>query len=246
LCNWCPFKWDFRNKKGKVVYEKSFLYIYVLMLVIPLTLFAYRGPVDFTLDVLAQYNGELGQIQEQTENEGYQAFTDPTNYQFGPEVRMKFSLIEISSAVLMSHDETTDYDCFFNGFITFGISSDISICRLGFGIGPDFYYETATKGFRFGPMNNIQKNKIIQRNNLDENAESLSNEDYVPWDMFITAPVNLRLTSDFLIGPLNLGLSAVLPTNVSLEMANCWKDLFSEEQDLQRIKIGVSMGFTVF
>jgi len=225
---------------------KKNLFVFLLIFIIPITLFASRGPLDFTLGVLAQYNGELGQIQEQTENEDYEAFTDPGNYQFGPEATMKFSLLEISSAVLMSRDESTDYDCFFNGFVTIGVTLDISVCRLGLGLGPDFYYETATKDFRFGPMNDVQKNKIIQKNNLDENAESLSADDYVFWDMFITSPVNLRLTADFLVGPLNLGFSAVLPTNVSLEMADSWKDLFSSEKDWERIKVGISMGFTVF
>jgi len=225
---------------------KRRFFIFILIFFIPLTLFAARGPLDFTLGVLAQYNGELGQIQEQTENDDYQAFTDPSNYQFGPKARIKFSLIEISSAVLMSRDENTDFDCFFNGFVSFGITHDFSVCRLGIGLGPDLYYETATKGFRFGPMNDVQKNKIIQRNNLEKDADSLNEDDYEIWDMFITSPVNIRVTADFLVGPLNLGFSAVLPTNVSLEMADSWKSLFSEEKDLQRTKVGISMGFTVF
>jgi len=224
---------------------KKVFFVYILVFIIPLTLFASRGPIDFTLGVLAQYNGELGQIQEQSENDNYQAFTDPSNYQFGPEARIKFSLIEISSAVLMSRDENTDFDCFFNGFVSLGITHDFSVCRVGFGIGPDLYYETATNDFRFGPMNEVQKNKIIQRKNLDKNVENLNEEDYVVWDMFITAPISLRLTADFLVGPLNLGFSAVLPTNISLEMADSWKNFLSEEKDLERTKIGISMGFTV-
>jgi len=214
--------------------------ILLIVLVVTGFGFAARGPVDVTLGVLAQYNGELGDL-EAGEFEG---FKDINNYQFGPEVRVKFTLLELDAAGLISKDDNEEGGFIFNGFFTGGVSLDLLIARLGFGIGPDMYYATATKNLQFGPMDSVQRNKIANRNNIALGS-ALTEGDYNAIDMLLTSPINLRATVDFLVGPVTVGVSACLPTNFSLDMADQWEDAIPDENDLKRAKIGISMGIAV-
>ncbi|MDD4082414.1 MAG: hypothetical protein WC162_04940 [Sphaerochaetaceae bacterium] len=213
----------------------------VLLIVLLVTGFAFagRGPVDVTLGVLAQYNGELGDLEAGE----FDGFKDVNNYQFGPEVRVKFTLLELDAAGLVSKDDDDGY--IFNGFFTGGVSLDLLIARVAFGIGPDMYYETATKDFKFGPMDSIQKDKIASRNEIIGGGSALTEDDYDALDMLLTSPINLRATVDFLVGKLTVGVSATLPTNFSLDMADQWEDAIPDSEDLKRAKIGISMGIAI-
>jgi len=214
---------------------KKISMILLVVLLVAGFAFAARGPVDVTLGVLAQYNGELGDL-EAGEVDG---FKDVNNYQFGPEVRVKFTLLEIDAAGLVSSDNDNEDGFVFNGFFTGGVSLDFLIARVGFGIGPDMYYETATSDFKFGPMDSVQKNKIANR------TGNSTAQDYEVLDMLLTAPINLRATVDFLVGKLTVGISASLPTNFSLDMADQWENAIPTGDDLKRAKVGISMGIAV-
>jgi len=211
---------------------KKILMVLLIVLVVTGFAFAGRGPMDVTLGVLAQYNGELGDV----EGGEFDGFKDVNNYQFGPEVRVKFTLLELDAAGLVSADPDVEDEFVFKGFFTGGVSFDLLIARLALGIGPDVYYATATGDFKIGPLDSVQQAKIDNRTDGGE-VKAV--------DMLLTAPINLRATVDFLVGPLTVGVSATLPTGFSLDMADQWEDAIPDSEDLKRAKIGISMGIAI-
>lgn len=211
-----------------------------------------------TAGAIAQWNGTLGSaMHDITNNEdgsinwerAKEAALDPAAWQFGAEVRTSIAIAEIDAAALFSK---ADAGMIINGYLTAGINIDLFIAKLGLTIGPDVtYFTDPADATALGkPQLMIGTMDQAQQDRYDDYVADYQakNDGETPDDLlatFLTAPLNLKATADFVLGPVVVGASLVLPVNVSFYGMDI-KDLIPKAEDLMRCKVGLSAGIKLF
>jgi hypothetical protein len=115
--------------KGEVVMKKTMMVLAMVLLLVPAGLFA--GIFDLSLGATAQYNGSVS-VEEGFEWQ--EGMSDPENYAFGADVRMRVLFAEVGVAGLYS---TLDTGHKIEGIVTGGVSLDLlGLVRVGLGMGP--------------------------------------------------------------------------------------------------------------
>jgi hypothetical protein len=214
--------------------------------------FAGRGALDLTAGAIVQWNGDLGTaVAGVTDGDGNfdwekakQAALNPAAWQIGAEARAKIALLELDSAAMFSKIENGK-GLIISGYVTGGLSMDLlGLARLGLTIGPDVYYYTApedvpdgSKQFSIGTMGDTQARKFA-----DYQAENPEASDFVA--SLMTAPLNLRATTDFLVGSVTIGVSVTVPTNLSFYKFN-FLQIIPTEDAILRSRVAISAGIAI-
>lgn len=235
---------------------KKALIVLMIAVMLPISVFAARGPVDITVGAIAQYNKGLGTLIEEAKTDP-KVFTDMKNYQFGGEARFRFAILEIDAGALISKNADALASAkFFNkfnysGFANVGISLDLVFIRLGVTMGTSVNY--APDGTTWGIENpgvdpqkfwigDMDAARLTLIKGMDGGIGQIKNQ-------LLTAPLQIRATVDFLLGNLTVGANCTLMTPLSIATISnkdLWKQAYEGAQTKWvDAKVGVYLGINL-
>ncbi|MDY4611317.1 MAG: hypothetical protein SPD11_11970 [Sphaerochaetaceae bacterium] len=180
-----------------------------IALLVPSFAFAQMFDVSLgaTAQVVASYdNFDFGET-----------FGKIDNYSFGPELRLKLTVLEINAVGLYSSQKSGGFNVNVLSFLpTVGLSFDIvDTVRLGLGMGPMMFW-----GF--------------------VNGHQISDMSF--GDKFMAANFRYRATVDFMAGPVLVGVNYSVPTTFNIKT----HDAKGLKPDFSTGMIGVSVLYSFF
>ncbi len=203
--------------------KKTILALLIVLLLVPTGLFA--GIFNLSLGATAQYKEPFPIDGE--EPIPFEGMAELKNWAFGGDIRMRLFFVELDIAALYTKlDEGEGH--LISGLVTAGVSFDLlGFLRVGLGMGPRIGLGISDDGefSAWGP-----------------GGESLGSDTNFG-DAFMNAPMTYRLTTDFKLGSILVGLNYTVDSNgFTFEEL----DVAKLAPDFKKGAIGVSLLYSFF
>ncbi len=199
--------------------KKTILALLIVLLLVPTGLFA--GIFNLSLGATAQYKEPLDFTEGDIPFEG---MAELQNWAFGGDIRMRLFFVELDIAALYTK---LDDGHLISGLVTAGVSFDLlGFLRVGLGMGPRIGVAIGDDGETkvWGPAGEIDGDTDFG-------------------EAFMNAPMTYRLTTDFKLGSILVGLNYTVDskgfTFGDLDVANL-------APDFNKGAIGVSLLYSFF
>lgn len=192
----------------------------VLFVLVPATLSA--SMINLSLGATAVYGESFG---ETFGGDGLEGLSQPDNYRFGADLRLRILLAEIDAVAMFGKQgDYTDISM----LATAGISLDLlDIIRIGAGIGPRFNILVGAGG----ELAVKDVNGVIL-DDIDSAGEA-----------FLKSPLAYRLTADIKLGNILVGLNYTLDTEYTFENYDQFDKIFAPKFDDGAVGISVLYSF---
>lgn len=203
--------------------KKSLIVLLALLMILPAVAFAASDWYDMSLGATVQWQP----VPNYSDWDAAKAdLLKIDNWSFGLDFRNRLALFEVDLVSMYNYSKVQDATTHTISVLgTAGLVFDIyDVVRLGVGLGPSFDFI-----IRDGKL------QIRDAAGLLVDAENIG-------ESFSHAPLNYRLTADFLLGPVMLGANYTLPSAWSFAEPT-WKGLLPP--DWGKGKIGVSILYTI-
>lgn len=200
--------------------KKSILALLIVLLLVPTGLFA--GIFNLSLGATAQYKNPIDVTDFENPLEG---MAELENWAFGGDIRMRLFFAELDIAALYTK---LDDGHLISGLVTAGVSLDLlGFLRVGLGMGPRLgvaFYDDGEPEV-WGPTGAI----------IDSDTDFGA--------AFMNAPMTYRLTTDFKLGKILVGLNYTVDSN-----GFTFENLEVEKlaPNFQQGAIGVSLLYSFF
>ncbi len=200
--------------------KKSILALLIVLLLVPTGLFA--GIFNLSLGVTAQYKNPIDVTDLEDPFEG---MAELENWAFGGDIRMRLFFAELDIAALYTK---LDDGHLISGLVTAGVSLDLlGFLRIGLGMGPRIgvaFYDDKDPEV-WGPDGGI----------IDSDTDFGA--------AFMNAPMTYRLTTDFKLGSILVGLNYTVD---SKGFTFDELDVAKLAPDFDRGAVGVSVLYSFF
>ena len=200
--------------------KKSILALLIVLLLVPTGLFA--GIFNLSLGVTAQYKEPFPIDGE--ESIPFEGMAELENWAFGGDIRMRLFFVELDVAALYTK---LDDGHLISGLVTAGVSFDLlGFLRIGLGMGPRIGVAIDDDGETkvWGPKGEIDGDTDFG-------------------EAFMNAPMTYRLTTDFKLGSILIGLNYTVDSN---EFTFGELDFAKLAPDFKKGAMGVSVLYSFF
>lgn len=203
--------------------KKLLTILLILCVLVPATLSAKM--LDLSIGPNVQFGRNYNEISSGNLGD---MLSDPGNYTFGADLRLKILLAEVDLVSTITPPSGSGGMTEISVLTAAGVSFDLfGFTRLGIGLGPRYRVLIDDSG----------ESHVLSSGGSVESWESFG-------DAFIKSPLALRATADFRIGKMLLGASYTLDTDYTFENYQEFDKLFSADWD--RGRFGVSLLFSLF
>lgn len=203
--------------------KKSLIVLLALLMILPAAVFAASDWYDMSLGATVQWQPVPNYSSW---DEAKDDLLKIDNWSFGVDFRNRLALFEVDLVGMYNYSKPLDVATHTISVLgTAGLVFDVyDIVRLGVGLGPSFDFIIKDGNLQVRDANGA----LVEASNFGES--------------FTHAPLNYRLTADFLLGPFLIGANYTLPSAWSFDNPT-WAGLLPP--DWGKGKIGVSVLYRI-